>query len=216
MGDANHSGADGGGLTFSTWINADLTSPSFLGWVYGFIVVKDNNGTDATDIACPHHHSWDDWSANNAWAGWTKSGSASFGFGPSTTAANYGGRWNHWAFVKAPHTLSWYCNGSLLKQEADTDANDGDPNIYGPLFPLPVSAFTIGLGGWGGNWAGYIDDFQVYEYALSTEVACQQPMELDISCCRWVPGKYQHGRVNITRNRPEPDSQLRRPCFDGG
>jgi hypothetical protein len=37
------------------------------------------------------------------------------------------------------------------------------------LFPLPVSAFTIGLGGWGGNWAGYIDDFQVYDYALSAE-----------------------------------------------
>jgi hypothetical protein len=170
MGDANHSGPDGGGLTFATWIDADLTA--FGGWIYGFIVVKDNNGADATDIACPHHHNYNDWSANNAWAGWTKSGTAGFSFGPSTTAANYGGRWNHWAFVKAPHTLSWYCNGSLLKQEADTDANNGDPNIYGPLFPLPVSAFTIGLGGWGGNWAGYIDDFQVYDYALSAaEVA---------------------------------------------
>jgi hypothetical protein len=170
MADANHSGPGGGGITFSTWVNADLTSPSFLGWVYGFIVVQASD--TEVDIACPHHHNWNDWSANNAWAGWTKSGSAGFSFGPSTTAANYGGRWNHWAFVKAPETLSWYCNGVLLKQEAYTDSNNGDPNIYGPLFSLPVSAFTIGLGGWGGNWAGYIDDFQVYDYALSAaEVA---------------------------------------------
>jgi hypothetical protein len=55
----------------------------------------------------------------------------------------------------------------LLRQEADTDANIGDPNIYGKLFTVPVSAFTIGLGGFGGNWAGYIDDFQVYDHALS-------------------------------------------------
>jgi hypothetical protein len=166
MGDANHS-TDGGGITFATWINADLTA--FGGWIYGFIVVKDVNSNDATEIACPHHWSPTDWSANNAWAGWAKNGNPSFSLGPSTIPANYGGRWNHWAFVKAPHTLSWYCNGSLLKQEADTDANAGDPNIYGPLFPLPVSAFTIGLGGWGGNWAGYIDDFKVYDYALSAE-----------------------------------------------
>jgi hypothetical protein len=110
-----------------------------------------------------------DWSANGAWAGWAKNGNPGFSLGPSMPPANYGGRWNHWAFVKAPHTLSWYCNGSLIRQEADTDANAGDPNISGPLFPLPVSAFTIGLGGWGGNWAGYIDDFQVYDYALSAE-----------------------------------------------
>jgi hypothetical protein len=57
----------------------------------------------------------------------------------------------------------------LIRQEADTDANEGDLNIYGPLFPLPVSAFTIGLGGWGGNWAGRIDDFQVYDHALTAE-----------------------------------------------
>jgi hypothetical protein len=57
----------------------------------------------------------------------------------------------------------------LLRQEADTDANAGDPNIYGPLFPLPASAFTIGLRGWGGNWAGRIADFQVYDYALGDD-----------------------------------------------
>jgi Concanavalin A-like lectin/glucanases superfamily len=171
MSDPNHA-TDGGGITFSTWINADLTASSFNGWVYGFIVVKDVNGNDAVEIACPHHWSPTDWSANNAWAGWAKNGNPGFSLGPSTVPANYGGRWNHWAFVKAPHTVSWYCNGTLLKQEADTDANAGDPNIYGPLFPVPASAFTIGLGGWGGNWAGYIDDFQVYDYDLSAaEVA---------------------------------------------
>ena len=167
MGDANHSGPDGGGITFATWINADVMAADFKGWIYGFIVVKDANGNDAIEIACPHHHDNSDWSADNCWAGWTKNGTPGFSFGPSMPVANYGGRWNHWAFVKAPHTVSWYCNGYLIRQEADTDANAGDLSIYGPLFPLPVSAFTIGLGGWGGNWAGYIDDFQVYDYALS-------------------------------------------------
>jgi hypothetical protein len=168
MSDPAHA-TDGGGITFATWINADLTAPDFSSWLYGFIVVKDVNNNDAMEIACPHHYSISDWSYWGAWAGWTKNGNPSFSFGPGTVGANYGGRWNHWAFVKAPHTLSWYCNGSLIKQEADTDANTNDAYIYGPLFPLPVSAFTIGLGGWGGNWAGYINDFQVYDYALSAE-----------------------------------------------
>jgi hypothetical protein len=168
MGDANHA-TDGGGITFSTWINADLTA--FGGWIYGFIVVKDVNGNDATEIACPHHYnaSGADWE-KYPWAGWSKNEpNHGFGLGPGTIGDNYGGRWNHWAFVKTPHTVSWYCNGSLIGHEADTDANNGDPNISGPLFPLPVSAFTIGVGGWGGNWAGRINDFQVYDQALSAE-----------------------------------------------
>ena len=152
MSDANHSAPDGGGITFATWINADLTNPAFInGWVYGFIVVKDVNGNDAVEIACPHHHNNSDWSANNAWAGWAKiAPNDGFSLGPSTSAENYGGRWNHWAFVKAPHAVSWYCNGYLLRQEADTDANAGDPNITDRCSHCrqvhSLSALQVGLG----------------------------------------------------------------------
>jgi hypothetical protein len=88
--------------------------------------------------------------------------------------SDFGGRWNHWAFIKSPLQLAVYCNGSLV---AHTDANNqgGDPNalVKGPLFRLPVGSFRIGTRG--DNWAmwnGRLDDFQVYDYALSpAEVA---------------------------------------------
>jgi hypothetical protein len=203
MGDANHTGPDGGGITFSTWIQADLTA--FSGWIYGFIVVKDANGNDATEIACPYHYDPCAFCHCFPWAGWNKNEpNNGFSLGPSIPPANFGTRWNHWAFVKAPHTLSWYGNGVLLKQEADTDANNGDPNIYGPLFPLPVSAFTIGRGGWGGNWAGYIDDFQIYDYALSAaEVAY---LASDGRDCYPIPLTDAAQKANLKSSLiPEPE-----------
>jgi len=172
MADSNHDAAHAyGGVTFSVWMNADVDAAEFKGWVYGFIVVKDANGADATTIACPHHYnaSGADWE-KYPWAGWGKNEpNNGFSLGPGTASANYGTRWNHWAFVKSPTALQWYCNGNLIKQELSTDANNGDANIPGPLFPLPVSEFSIARYGWGGAWVGKIADFQVYDYGLSAE-----------------------------------------------
>ena len=167
-GDDAHSAANGGGgVTFAFWVNADLTAPVFGGWVYGFIDIPSSDG-NSMSIACPHHYNVNDWSYYGAWAGWGNNGDENWSFGPGATGENYGTRWNHWAFVKSPTALHWYCNGTLLKQELVTDANAGDPNIDSPLFTSPT-AFTIGNSGWAGFWAGRVDDFQVYDYALSAE-----------------------------------------------
>jgi hypothetical protein len=62
-----------------------------------------------------------------------------------------------------------YCNGNLV---AHTDATGlpGDPNagVYGPLFPMPTGDFHIGTRGHNfAMWSGKLDDFQIYDYALS-------------------------------------------------
>jgi hypothetical protein len=176
MGDDAHSVANlGGGITFATWINADLTA-DFSNWNHTFIGI---DGADNNDMSTclPHHYDSTpgDWSGYGAWAAWFKGEpNNGFGLGPGMPIINYGGRWNHWVLVKAPDALRVYCNGQMIKQELVTDANNGDPNIDGPLFSLPVTTFTIGTpaSGWGNNWSGRIDDFQVYDYALSdAEVA---------------------------------------------
>jgi len=65
--------------------------------------------------------------------------------------------------------MSMYLNGQLIKY-ADANGQPGDPNagVYGPLFNKAVGAFRIGTRGtnWA-YWIGRMDDFQVYDYALS-------------------------------------------------
>lgn len=167
MSDSNHTaGQTYGGVTFSAWIEGDIDAPEFNGWIYGFIDIRSTDGNEVW-MACPHHHSKLDWSANNSWAGWSRN-YPGWSEGPSTIASNYGYHWNHWAWVKSPTALQWYCNGSLIGQELSTDANNGDANIpSAPLWTMPVSEFSIGEYGWGGTWVGRIADFQVYDYALS-------------------------------------------------
>jgi hypothetical protein len=89
-------------------------------------------------------------------------------------AGDYGGKWNHWAFTKSDYSLKVYHNGTLM---GHTDANQnwktGDPvdpnaNVYGPLFDPNTGAFRIGSrGGNWGNWNGYMQDFQTYDYCLT-------------------------------------------------
>ena len=168
MSDANHSAPDGGGITFSTWMNADVMASEFQNWGT-FIIIGNALNTEATSIACPYHN-FGTW----GWVGWWKSESPTWSWGPSAPLADFGGRWNHWAFVKEPHAISFYCNGTLVGHEADTDSNQSgglDQHIYGPLFTPPATSFAIGTRWWA-YWAGRIADFQVYDYALSpAEVA---------------------------------------------
>ena len=73
------------------------------------------------------------------------------------------GHWNHWAFTKDTHAgtdpntgiMNIYLNGEL--HDSRTDANS-------PI--SPVTSFVIGSG-WYGGYDGLIDDFQIYDYALS-------------------------------------------------
>ena len=67
------------------------------------------------------------------------------------------GRWNHWAFTKDADagTMQIYLNGLLY------DSRDG---AYSPI--SGITSFEIGSG-WYGGYDGLIDDFRIYDYALS-------------------------------------------------
>jgi hypothetical protein len=78
------------------------------------------------------------------------------------------GRWNHWAFTKdirvgpagAKGRMEIYLNGVLYDSRTGTDSP-----IEG------ITSFEIGQG-WYGRYDGLLDDFQIYDYALSApEVA---------------------------------------------
>jgi hypothetical protein len=163
MSDANHSGPDGGSVTFSAWVKADVMAPEFQNWGE-FILIANSANTEAMEISCPYHN-FGTW----GWAGWAKGGSPGWSWGPAAPLSDFGIHWNHWVWVKEPHAISFYCNGNLIGHEADTDANmnpGDDAHIYGPLFTPPATNFTIGTRWWAW-WAGRINDFQVYDYALS-------------------------------------------------
>lgn len=69
----------------------------------------------------------------------------------------WSGRWNHWAFTKDIHTgnLEIFLNGILF----DSRTGSNSP-ISG------ITSFEIGSG-WYGGYDGLIDDFIIYDYALS-------------------------------------------------
>ncbi|MHC4226547.1 MAG: LamG domain-containing protein [Planctomycetota bacterium] len=71
--------------------------------------------------------------------------------------SEWSGRWNHWAFTKDVRTgkMQIFLNGLLY--DSRTGANSP---ISG------ITAFEIGSG-WYGGYDGLIDDFQIYNYALS-------------------------------------------------
>jgi hypothetical protein len=93
-----------------------------------------------------------------------------------------------------------YCNGNLV---AHTDATGlpGDPNayVYGPLFPMPNGDIHIGTRGhnWA-MWSGYLDDFQVYDYALSAgEVAY---LATDGTQCICIPLPQDADKANLKKS----------------
>ena len=67
------------------------------------------------------------------------------------------GRWNHWAFTKDAEagTMQIYLNGVLY---------DSLSGAYSPI--SGITSFEIGSG-WYGGYDGLIDDFRIYDYALS-------------------------------------------------
>lgn len=71
--------------------------------------------------------------------------------------AEWSGRWNHWAFTKdiTTGTMQVFLNGVLYNSR--TGANS---HVSG------IKSFQIGTG-WYGRYDGLIDDFRIYNYALS-------------------------------------------------
>ncbi len=69
----------------------------------------------------------------------------------------WSGRWNHWAFTKDAGTgkMQIFLNGLLY------DSRTGANSIISA-----ITSFEIGSG-WYGGYDGLIDDFRIYDYALS-------------------------------------------------
>ena len=67
------------------------------------------------------------------------------------------GRWNHWAFIKDTEAgiMQIYLNGVLYDSRTGTNSP-----ISG------ITSFEIGSG-WYGGYDGLIDDFRIYDYALT-------------------------------------------------
>jgi hypothetical protein len=67
------------------------------------------------------------------------------------------GRWNHWAFTKNADagTMQIFLNGVLY---------DSRTGSYSPI--SGINSFVIG-NGWYGGYDGLLDDFRIYDYALT-------------------------------------------------
>ena len=121
-------------------------------YVYG-----QSNPAIAIHLGCwrgPGRYRWDcgsPWSFENRLAGVHRDKS------------DWTGRWNHWAFTKDVRVgpvgrkgrMEIYLNGVLYDSRERTDTPITD-----------ITSFEIGSG-WYGHYDGLIDDFQIYDYALS-------------------------------------------------
>jgi hypothetical protein len=87
--------------------------------------------------------------------------------GHHQSKSEWTGRWNHWVFTKDVRSgsdgqtgrMEIYLNGALYSRRTGTDS------------PIEnVTSFEIGSG-WYGYYDGLIDEFQIYDYALSAAEA---------------------------------------------
>jgi len=115
-------------------------------YTYGF-----NDPAIAINLGCwrrPGEYNWDcgqPWSFENRLSG------------NHRYASEWLGRWNHWAFTKDAEagTMQIFLNGLLY------DRRDG---ANSPI--SKITTFEIGSG-WYGGYDGLIDDFRIYDYALT-------------------------------------------------
>jgi hypothetical protein len=149
-------------LTITFWQYGDDSSHRTDTLCCSNYVYGQSNPTIAIHLGCwqpPGYYRWDcgdPWSFSNRLAG--RHGSES----------EWKGRWNHWAFTKDTRVgsdgqrgrMEIYLNGELYDRRTGTGTS-----IAG------ITSFEIGSG-WYGYYDGLIDDFQIYDYALSpAEVA---------------------------------------------
>ena len=144
-------------ITIAFWQNGDDSSHRndtlcCSNYTYGV-----SNPSIAIHLGCwrdPGQYRWDcgsPWSFENRLAGDHRS------------IEEWSNRWNHWVFTKDTHSgpeaqageMRIYLNGVLYDSKSGTVAPIED-----------ITEFTIGSG-WYGGYDGLIDDFQIYDYALS-------------------------------------------------
>jgi len=115
-----------------------------------------DNPAIAINLGCwrqPGRYNWDCGSP------WSFNGRLS---GNHRYKSEWSGRWNHWAFTKDIRSgkMQIFLNGILY--DSRTDA-------HSPI--SRITSFEIGSG-WYGGYDGLIDDFRIYDYALSqSEIA---------------------------------------------
>jgi hypothetical protein len=177
--------ADGASTTFSFWLNADVTAAEYTQWngLIGWTVDRD----EQLETHCPSPITNGQAGCNYIKKGTVMGITVMNIYGHNVNADNFGGRWNHWVFVKEPTSMRVYMNGEIYeRRDVNTAWQVGDPpdpnaNVAGKIFEPnaadpymegSASGWTMGVRagnayfGWG-NWAGRIDDFKMYNYALS-------------------------------------------------
>jgi len=156
-----------GGMSFSIWEDADMTES----WGWSGIFGTWNATEESLEIHCPSP-----WPPANPYGPCCDLIKRNVpGSGDDVTVStgkmaesDFGGRWNNWIFIKndssSPQEILIYLNGILV---ANANTND-DADIAGPMMLPPINHFRVGTrgGNWGG-WMGRLDDFKVWNYALS-------------------------------------------------
>jgi hypothetical protein len=157
---------NGGSISISVWIDANNADAAgiqmFSGWS-SLVSVWDASWNELIESEVPRP-----FSSPGINFAMKPVGGTNVGLYSGTLPANYfGGRWNHWAFVKDNNNLIAYCNGVEIVRNTTATI---------PFFKLPIGTFRIGMRGglftnWG-KWSGQMQDFKVWDYALDgNEVA---------------------------------------------
>lgn len=109
------------------------------------------NPAISINLGCWRNPGEYNWDCGNPWSFYGRLS------GDHRYQSEWSGRWNHWAFTKdvALGKMQIFLNGRLY------DSRDGAKTpISG------INSFQIGSG-WYGGYDGLIDDFRIYDYALS-------------------------------------------------
>ena len=140
-------------ITLSLWIFGDSSEPQNASVFYGGSNA-DGSGTRSVNAHLP-------WSDSVIY--WDTAGccdlSSTRVFVSEPDSTKWKGRWNHYAFVKAADTKQIWQNGTLLFQGVNSAAL------------TTLRSFFIGSFGQGNIYHGLIDDFAVWDRALTpTEI----------------------------------------------
>jgi hypothetical protein len=133
-------------ITISVWVNWD--DPATM--IDGGCVLSVRSGAPVLEI-----RSW--WRAGNL-----TFSDAEVSISYAVEEEDWSGGWNHYAFIKdvnAGH-LRIYHNGGLVAEGASNKTID---------FPSDLARIGAGTSHWTAPYTGLVDDFRMYDYALSRE-----------------------------------------------
>jgi hypothetical protein len=161
-------------ISVSVWINADLTATqtvNFGNWPGLWGVWGGAPEVEWVEVHCPTP--WPPTFSGGPGCNFIKltpGSGALLGTG-TRNFTDFSGPWNNWVFIHdrsnppegATAEMRTYLNGVQIAEMNNLD----DADVAGPLCNAAISALRVGTRGdnWC-MWAGKMDDFQVYDYAL--------------------------------------------------